>query len=235
MTLAGAAISLLAFASPQGDALDAYMRQLAIAANVQVMNGVAVGPNLDANAQFDFNVQTRWDYSIAVIRRSGQLELVVEPKFTFLDVKLKHMLRLPQENPGTERYRTLLLHEYDHVAISTDERARLLLAKLIQSIGAIRKPWGSGAIPPPDSQVNTLISSEIESRKAAVVKLVLFAYERLDKLTDHGRKPFADRAQFAGWLYSPSHFKEAGFPFFKEADVSLSSAEGKAARRWFRL
>jgi hypothetical protein len=218
----------------QGDAaLDAYMRQLAIAGNVQTENGLVADSRLDAHTKFELNVQSRWEYSLSVVRRNGQLELVVLPTFTKLDTSVRHLLRLPTDDPNTDRFRTLLLHEYDHVAISADGRIGLILKRLILGIGTIQKPW-KGPIPPPDVQVNALISAEVESRKNAVVKLVEFAYQKLDRQSDHGRRPLPNRSLFGGWLFTLEHMKEAEFTYVKEAGEAIASGEARLAKRWFR-
>lgn len=217
-----------------GSALDAYMRELAIEGKVQVENGRVADPGLDANTRFDLNVQARWNYELSVVQRKGELELQVKPEFVQLDVGVRHRLRLPSENPDSPRFRTLLLHEYDHVAISVDPRPRILLRQLIRNIGTIRKAW-TGPVPPPDANVHALISAEIESRKEAVVKLVEFAYRKLDRTSDHGRQAILNRGIFAGWLFGREHLGEAGFSFAKEAVPTLALAEYLTAKRWFRI
>lgn len=227
-------LALAALPSFGQDSLDAYMRNLALAGNVQIENGQVFDPGLDANTRFELFVRSNWDYDLSVIKRNGTMELVVTPQFRRLDVSIKHRLRLPAEQDlNSARYRTLLLHEYDHVAISTDDRPRILLRELIRSIGTIRKTW-NGPIPPPESEVNALIMQEMESRKTAVVSLIDFAYKKLDVTSDHGRRPIPNRSNLLFNLFGMDFLREAKFPFLGDAEKIAGSAEYLTARRYYR-
>lgn len=234
MGIAAALMASLALAPLQGaGVLDVYLRGLAEAGNVQTEPIDRETSGLDADTRFDLTLDAQWNYELSAIRRGTALELQLRPEWTRLETNVKHRIRLPSKGPSSEQYRALLSHEYDHVAISTDERPALLLRKLVQGIGTLTKSW-EGPVPPPEASMNALIAAEVEARKKAVVGLVEFAYGRLDRLTDHGRRPLANRTVFSGWLYSADHLAEAKFPYLKEATPILGSAEMRLARRWFR-
>lgn len=227
-------IALLAVSSAGQDSDDAYMRALALAGNVQTENGAVADPRLNANTRFEFSVQTHWEYELSVIRRGAQMELVVNPKFQRLEIGVKHKLRLPEgEDVRSDRYRTLLLHEYDHVAISTDMRPRMLLRQLILSIGTIRKPW-TGPIPPPEKDVNMLIANEVEERKGTVISTVDLAYRRLDEISDHGRRPIPDRNGFFYPLFNRDFLEKMKFRYFGDAAKIFNSVDYLTAKRYYR-
>jgi len=227
-------IALLAVSSGGQDSADAYMRNLALAGNVQTENGQVADPRLNANTRFDISLQTHWEYEVSVVKRSGVMELVVTPQFQRLEISVKHKLRLPEgENLDSARYRTLLLHEYDHVAISTDTRPRMLLRQLILSIGTIRKQW-NGPVPPPEKDVNILIAQEVEARKVAVVSAVDLAYRRLDEISNHGRQHIADRNGFFYPLFGRDYLEKMKFPYFADAAKILETADYLTAKRYYR-
>jgi hypothetical protein len=230
------ALAAAVFGAAQAqDPFDAYMRNLAIAGNVVAEFGRPAGPAFDAHAEFQYAVQVRWDYGVSISKRGAALELVLTPHFTRVEIGVSHRLRLPaSEELDGIRYRTLLHHEYDHVAISTDERPRILLRELIRSMGPIRKVW-TGPVPPATAQTDAILSAEIEARKEAVVRLVAEAYERLDRLTDHGRRPVPVRAAFFPSLFGSEHLREAKFPYLSQAERIVGSAEYQTAKRYFRL
>lgn len=216
------------------DTADAYMRALALAGNVQTENGAVADLRLKANTRFELSFQANWEYNLSVVKRNSAMELHVTPQFRRIEVGVKHKLRLPAgEDIRSERYRTLLLHEYDHVAISTDSRPRMLLRQLISSIGTIRKPW-NGPIPPPDGDVNALIQHEIEMRKNAVVGAIDLAYRRLDEISDHGRRPIADRNGFFYPLFGRDYLEKMKFPYFGDAAKIFDTADYLAAKRYYR-
>lgn len=216
-----------------GGALDAYLRQLDRVGQVQVETASPGEPGLDADTRFDLHLEARWNYDLTIVRRGAEHELRLTPEWTRIEASVRHRLRLPSKPDSSDRHRALVLHEYDHVAISADERAVLLLRKLVQGIATIHKPW-TGSIPPEEDAMHALVAAEVEARNKAVVQLIEFAYAKLDRSTNHGRRPLANRAVFAGWLFSKEHLKEAKFAYLQEAAAVLGSAEWRLARPWFR-
>lgn len=232
--LLGTAVLAGAIAHPAQDGLDAYMRHLAVAGNVQVVNETVQIPGLHALTNFTISYHARWDYEVEVERAGSQFALIITPKVKSVETQVRHTLKLPEGNEQrSHRYRVLLLHEYDHVAISTDGRVKVLLNSLIANMGKIRVPW-QGPIPPPSDAVNASITAEMEARKAAVVRLVSHAYKALDRESDHGRQSLPQRSSFFLKLFTGQYLEEANFPYRNEAKSILASPEYKLAQQYYR-
>jgi hypothetical protein len=230
----GLALLLAMCGLSQRDADDSYMRRLALEGNVTSLRQAVSMPGLDANTQFELTATVKWTYEIEILQRGGTSELRLTPHFTRNACAVRHVLRLPEgEDLDSRRYRVLLLHEYDHVAISTDERPRILMKKLVEGIGTMKMAW-SGPIPPPEKDMNALIAAQIEARKSAIVQLIEDAYRRLDKASDHGRKAHFDRSVFFGSVYTPAHLKSVGFRFLGDALEIANSPEYLAGHKYYR-
>lgn len=231
--LAAVSVSVAPLAGQDG--LDGYMRHLAQQGNVQIVNGTVAAPGLHALTRFELSFRANWDYELTLEKSGSEFYLSVKPTMKTVDVSVRHTLKLPEgEEQKSARYRTLLLHEYDHVAISTDGRVKALLKGVISKVGTLRKRW-TGVIPPPADQVNALIAAELELRKNAVVALVADAYQRLDRETDHGRRPLAHRANFFLPLFHEKHLEETKFPYMTEAKSALGSADFRTAPQYYRF
>jgi len=224
--------------APKGwsqDALDGYMRHLAVQGSVQIVNGTVATPGIHALTRFDISYRANWDYELTMEKSGAEFHLAIAPTLKAAEVAVKHTLKLPEgEEQKTDRYRVLLLHEYDHVAISTDGRARALLKGLLHQVGSIKQRW-SGPIPPPADAMNALINQELSTRQKAVADLIAHAYRSLDRETDHGRRPLKNRSGFFLDLFTARHLKEANFPFMDAALKVTNTAEYKTAPRYYRF
>lgn len=230
----GLAFGVAAWAAPQTDGLDAYMRHLAVEGNVQIVNETVTLPGLHALTRFEVHYRANWDYEVALEKRGEAFYLQIRPQITAAVVTVKHAMKLPEgEEQKSQRYRVLLLHEYDHVAISTDGRVKVLLQGLLREIEPIRVRW-TGVIPPPKDAVNSIIIEEMESRKRAVVNLVDHAYKKLDRESDHGRHSLPNRSGLFLNLFTEKHLEEAKFPYAEQGRKILASVEAKTAPRYYR-
>jgi hypothetical protein len=226
---------LLSAAVPAQLANDAYMTNLSITGNVIVENGRTNRQGLDAHTRFELGANVSWTFESGFVKKGNDFELVLTPSITKAEIAVRHYLLVP---PGKEHdptlYQTLMLHEYDHVAISCDGRARALLHGLLKGMGPIRQLW-TGAIPAPNDALHALIRTEVDARKAAVIRLMQDAYERLDALTDHGRQPIRNRREFFGGLYTLEHMQAAKFPYLEEARRVLQTPAYTGAKRYYRF
>ncbi|HRK22637.1 MAG TPA: hypothetical protein PLX06_12550 [Fimbriimonadaceae bacterium] len=231
----GLLMGVAAWAAPQSDGLDAYMRHLAQEGQVQIVNETVSIPGLHALTRFEIQYRANWDYEVALEKRGEEYYLQIRPQVTAAVVSVKHTMKLPEgEEQKSQRYRVLLLHEYDHVAISADGRVKVLLQGLLRNIAPMRVRW-TGTIPPPKDAVNAFILEEMESRKRAVVSLVDHAYKKLDRESDHGRATLPNRAGLFLSLFTEKHLEESKFPYLEQGRKVLNSVEAKTATRLFRF
>lgn len=96
----------------------------------------------------------------------------------------------------------LLMHEMDHVAISTDPR----LERWIESYFAIERNWDF-AFPqsskPTDGQIQKRIVEKSQELTLDVERWIQFLYDYLDSESVQGTQDIANRSKFFFNLYSP--------------------------------
>ena len=101
---------------------------------------------------------------------------------------------LPWANP-------LLIHEMDHVAISTDPR----LEKWIENFFAVERNWEftwQQSTKPTDGQIQKKIVEKSQELTLDVERWIQFLYDQLDSESFHGTQDIANRSKFFAQLYS---------------------------------
>ena len=171
---------------------------------------------LEHTGQTHYRLQHHRNYTYqARVRadRAGRT-LVLSVRSKDVEVWVEHTVRLPRgHDPEAEPwYKALLEHERDHVAVSTDERPRLLLRELLARPETLTRPLAPGSTPD-RALAEAMVTEAAKSYQDAVDRLILDNYKRLDDLTDHGSRPIPDRARFFEDLYAPEELARLGFPF----------------------
>jgi hypothetical protein len=101
---------------------------------------------------------------------------------------------LPWTNP-------LLMHEMDHVAISTDPR----LEKWIEHFFAVERNWDfvwQQSMKPTEGQIQKKIVEKSQELTFDVERWIQFLYDQLDSESIHGTQDIANRSKFFAQLYS---------------------------------
>jgi hypothetical protein len=189
----------------------------------------------EARGWADFQVDLRYTfkYNLTKTRKNGhwRVRLAItklEPK-----IELTHLVRLPVTFKSPRVWQSgLLRHEFDHVAICLDPRARLLLRHLLKKLRIIDRTLESDE-EPTDERLNKLIDDEITKRREAVVELMRQNNVLLDKVSAHGARLVPDRAAFFEKLYSKEHLAEQKFPFVDQVLDLLDKPEYRDAERPF--
>ncbi len=144
----------------------------------------------------DFHVQIRssFKYDLTKTRKNGRWN--VKLALTKLDpkIELTHLIRLPSsfKSPDVWSSRTLR-HEFDHIAVSLDPRAMLLLRHLLKHLPVIERTLEPKESPTNDL-LNRLVDEEVVKRHQAVVELMRQNNKRLDKIGSHGAEVVPNRA-----------------------------------------
>lgn len=175
----------------------------------------------------DFNVllDHSYKYNLTKSKKNGrwQVKLVVhkfEPK-----IELTHLIRLPVSFKSPKVWQSKILrHEFDHVAVSLDPRAMLLLRYLLAHLPVIERTLE------PDEELSNerlsqFINEEIDHRRRAVIELMRQNNLLLDKVGNHGVQPVPDRVAFFAKLYTKEHLAEQKFPFAGQVLGLLSTAQ----------
>lgn len=175
----------------------------------------------------DFNVllDHSYKYNQTKSKKNGrwQVKLVVhkfEPK-----IELTHLIRLPASFKSPEVWQSQILrHEFDHVAVSLDPRALLLLRYLLAHLPVIERTLEPDE-EPSNERLSQFINEEIDHRRRAVIELMRQNNLLLDKVGNHGLQPVPDRAAFFAKLYTKEHLAEQKFPFVGQVLGLLSTAK----------
>ncbi|WP_339910694.1 hypothetical protein [Symmachiella dynata] len=181
-------------------------------------------------ALFSLDVRTRFLYEYQVVRRRARRYVVIRPKIQKIQWKLKHTIRLPKSYDDPTMWDTvLLLHELDHVAISSDPRLRMLLERTLFSVKRIERPMTQGGALN-EAAIQKIINDEFIKRRDAVVDLATKNYKLLDKVSAHGARNIPDRDAFFRKLYSKESLDEAGFPYLGDVVDLLNDAKYEKAK-----
>ena len=173
----------------------------------------------------DFNVRLdhSFKYNLTKSHKNDRwkVKLVVtkfEPK-----IELTHLIRLPASFKSPEIWQSQILrHEFDHVAVSLDPRAMLLLRHLLAHLPVIERTLEPDE-EPSNERLSQFITEEIDRRHRAVIELMRQNNVLLDKVGAHGALPVPDRAAFFAKLYTKEHLAEMKFPFVEQVLDLLKS------------
>ena len=191
-------------------------------------------PERPGLTNFRFAIDRRYVYRSRIDRSGRRRQLVIDLSVTRLDITLTHVVRLPAERSVNEPiHAELVLHEFDHVAISTDPRPRLLLEHLVRGPARVTLPLETDARAVGD-RLDAGLQETLTRSTDAVVALVGFNYAELDRLTQHGTRPLPDRRAFFEGLFTPENLRAAGFPALEQVADLLDSAAYRDAARPYR-
>lgn len=175
--------------------------------------------NLHATYQFNYR------YKLLTPTSDGRARVRITLSKMRAEVTLKHWVRIPDRYSKPKPWETrLMLHEFDHVAISLDPRPKALLRYLAEHLPPFERTLGMGE-KPSDDFYRKAITEEANKRKAAVTDLIQQGYEALDAKSSHGMVPISDRLHFFGQLFSEKRLAEMKFPFLAEARDALEAPE----------
>ncbi len=180
-------------------------------------------------ADFHVQIKSSFKYDLTKTRQSGRWNVKLnitklEPK-----IELTHLIRLPStfESPDIWSSR-ILRHEFDHIAVSLDPRAMLLLRHLLEHLPVIERTLEPKETPSNDV-LNKLVDEEVVRRRQAIVELMRQNNQKLDKIGAHGAQAVPNRAAFFANLYTKENLAETKFPFIEQVLDLLETAEYQQA------
>jgi hypothetical protein len=178
---------------------------------------------------YSINVQYDLRYIQTPIRQANTAsrKTSIQVKFTNPKITLEHEVKLSSsywpEKPWESR---LLLHEMEHVAISTDPRLIKILKSLLRLPAKLTIDLSDNAI-----QDATTISRAIDdlqrARREAVQKIVQRYYERFDIQSNNGLVDIDQRNAFFMGLYSKQDLESLEFPYLKEIRAVLTDTDSE--------
>jgi hypothetical protein len=174
-------------------------------------------------ADFHISVRREFRYGVQETRKEGRRHVQLTITQMKADLELTHLVRLPASFQSPDVWQgQILRHEFDHVAVSLDPRALLLLRHLLEHLPPIER-----TLEPKEEltqeRLNQFVNEEIDRRHSAVVELLRQNNRLLDKVSAHGTRVVPDRRVFFQKLYSKQHLAEQKFPFVDQVLDLLGS------------
>lgn len=180
--------------------------------------------------KFQYEVGHRAQFRYRWLASSGsQYRLVASIAYQKLSFEMNHEIILSEFFSAQGAWKSrLLLHEFDHVCISTDPRVVAIAEDLFFGRERLEVVVDAeGYQQQVQKEIERQILEKFEERKEAFGKMLQAAYDRLDALSLHGLQPIEDRKKMFADLYSHD-FLEAidGFPLdrINEKSIEFSRA-----------
>jgi len=175
--------------------------------------------------KFQYEVGHRAQFRYRWIASSGsQYRLVASVAYQKLSFEMKHEIILSEFFSAQGAWKSrLLLHEFDHVCISTDPRVVAIAEDLFFGRERLEVVVDAeGYQQQVQQEIERQILEKFEERKEAFGKMLQAAHDRLDALSLHGLQPIDDRKKMFAELYS-HEFLEAidRFPLDRINEKSL--------------
>ena len=181
---------------------------------------------------FDSNLTYRFEYEFRLREdRSKKQTVTLIPKFTKIDLVVRHRIQLPKhfESPRLWEMK-LAQHELEHVGVGAHRRTVMLAEQLVRKVqrvertvkkpGEVTRDWAQAAV-----------GEELTPRREALDELIKANNRNLDKLTGHGARPLDDRDAFYGQMYLKENLDEMKFPYLAEV-LELMEDRDYLAARW---
>jgi len=195
-----------------------------------VVTFVADLPPDHAKTHFFIDVDWKFDYKYKALEEGDARELELTVSNVRLQIAERHVVRLPLAFHRADVWETqLLLHEFDHVAVSGDQRIRLLLAEVCGKLPTIAVQLVDDK-KPDDAFLGKLVNKEINRRKDAVVNLARANYVLLDKVSEHGKVPVPQRERFFTQLFTRANLRQHRFPYLEQVSKLLESEAYRAVK-----
>ncbi len=184
-------------------------------------------------AHFHLTFKQTFQYKYTKSKRNGCWHVKLTATQVKPTVGLEHTIRLPVQYKSDHVWNDRLLrHEFDHVAVSLDPRAVLLIEHLFQHLPPIERILDPGQLPS-DELHKKLFNEEFEKRGQAVIELVKQNNVLVDKVGKHGTVPIPRRAEFFGQLFLKQNLVESKFPYVEEVFDLLETPNYRKAELRF--
>ena len=125
----------------------------------------------------------------------GARVLIIDVVFRRVQWNPKHVIWLRNQPDAKDFWsNSVLLHEFDHLRISTDPRVAKRFAELLKARRVIRHQMQAGEIAGREL-TDKLVEREARAVFDEVTDLIAIRYRELDRETEHGRKPLLSNSE----------------------------------------
>jgi len=207
-----------------------YLAEMDEVGKVEIQSDPSVGRG--GRVKFILTWHQAFTYRNSWERRGGVTIVRIHPRIR-LTTNLRHEIRMPTGRREEGWYARVLAHEYDHVAVSLDERPRLVFEHLVESLDALTAEV-PGAPAVDSALVGRLINERVNEIGRAITRLIQQHYALLDTVTKNSMRDMPDRERFFRGLYTHERLLEFDFPFVDEVRGMLGSPENESAKLWYR-
>ncbi|MAI73526.1 MAG: hypothetical protein CMM01_21865 [Rhodopirellula sp.] len=135
---------------------------------------------------YRYKSQAKWQL---VRDAQGARILLIDAAFSRVQWKPRHVIWL-RDQPEAEDFwsNVVLMHELDHLRISTDPRVAKRFAELLRQRRVIRHPLQPGEVAGREL-TDKLVEREARAVFDELTDLIAIRYRELDRETSHGRAP----------------------------------------------
>ncbi|MFK8114828.1 MAG: hypothetical protein AB8B91_21685 [Rubripirellula sp.] len=176
------------------------IRKLIQSANVTMESGEANDrdPKLagltDYKIQFQYGVRPKWHLD------STGTRLRISTRYFKVDWSQSHKIWLRKKPPTDQFWSSeLVLHEFDHVRISSDPRFKAMFeTRLRKSTSLTREVSENDKVN--RALIDTLIDEHVNGVFKDVTDLISIRYKELDRVTNHGRRPIPEDSEMAEYF-----------------------------------
>ncbi|GAA5510567.1 hypothetical protein [Novipirellula caenicola] len=140
---------------------------------------------------YHYRSRNRWKFG-GQDRNAESREVRITMRFSDVRLEIEHTVWF-RKRPASETFWTdrLVLHELDHVRISTDPRLEKRFRDLLRSNTSITRTMKRGETVD-ESSIHPAVDSHVTDLFSRISDLVDIRYQELDRLTDHGLKAFPE-------------------------------------------
>lgn len=216
VTLAGFGNVLFAVDKNTNDALNA-------AGDVTVTYEASRNNKRNGLTKFMYEWKRSFRYNYSCRTLNGKTLVTIKVKAQ-IDPTISHRILMPSEGKGHPWHARLLDHEYDHVAVSSDDRVVKLLKNLVSNF-VIKGVQVSSRDKITKEFIDARINDQLGKYENAVEEAVRSNYILLDKITIRGKKAIPDRDLFFSQLYGRANLQRHKFAYLERAGSLLDSKE----------
>lgn len=215
-TLAAFGSALFAVDKHRNDALTA-------AGDVSVTYDPSLNKTRKGLTKYKYGWKRSFRYNYSQRTLDGRIQVTIKARAQ-IDPTISHRILMPSEGKGLPWHNRLLDHEYDHVAVSSDDRVVRLLNHLASNF-VIKDIHVSSRDKITKAFLDARVNEQLTKYENAVEEAVKKNYELLDKITIHGIKPIPRRDSFFAQLYDRANLRRHKFAYLDRVGSLLDSKD----------
>jgi hypothetical protein len=192
---------------------------------IEVNEAAVQAARRTAITEFSFQFQYHMRYRPASSQKLSATDSPTKYSIRFFDTEwsFQHRISLSEDyRPIKPWASALLLHEFDHVAISTDPRLAAIIETFDDSqlIIEIQDNQDRRKL---KAAVDQAVAEHVKKFQALIEKLVNDKYKKLDEKSSNGLIPIGERGSFFHDLYSIETLRSEAFPCLDQVSEAIAN------------